>query len=118
MLDEAHKEKKQGALTVLALFIAVLLGQGGVAAAAELDSRAARLGQSDPARSGAILRSAVRSAAEEADPDELPALLPPKPQLQSDFVAIQPASLGLAGLGSATPSQPARAYRARAPPSA
>jgi hypothetical protein len=119
VLDEAHSEKKRGALTVLALFIAVLLGQSGVASAAELDARGPRLGQSDPGRStAAALRTIGRSAGEEADADDALAILPAGPKARRDIISARAAGEGQAFLVSAGGSPRPVGYRARAPPAA
>jgi hypothetical protein len=118
VLDEAHKERKPGALAALALLIAILLGQGGAAGAAGFDSRAAGLGQKDPARSGAILRPLVRSADEDSNTDDDPALLPQRPRASRDIISARPAGEATARAASLAPSRTASAYQARAPPAA
>ena len=118
VLEETHSEKKRGALTVLALFIAVLLGQSGVASAAELDARGPRLGQSDPSRSAALLRTVGRSAVEESDADESLPLLPSNAKPRRDIISARPVAQGEALFSSPTHAGPTLAYRARAPPAA
>lgn len=118
MLQDEERERKQGALTVLALFIAVLFGQGGVASAAELDNRATRLGQSDAARQGAILRTIARGTAEEADPDDALAALPPLPRVQRDRVSFGPANEAAPRDDFDSSADRPLPYRARAPPAA
>lgn len=118
MLDPAHDERKQRAFTVLALFIAVLFGQSGAAAATDLDRSAARLGQSDAVKSGAVVRTATRSATDDADADELLALLPPEPRIRRDILSVRATGEGVRHAVVPLPTRVAPAYRARAPPAA
>jgi hypothetical protein len=104
-------------VTVLALLLSLLLGYAPAAAStAEPDRSALRLGKSDAAKSGAVLRSGSRLQSDDQEGDQLLAAVPPRPVASSicQHPAAEPAARDP---GEVCPGR-THAYRARAPPAA
>lgn len=113
MLDEAQQGRRGGTVTVLALLVTLLLGYGGPAGAAEVDSRSARLGQFDAGKASVALRTAARN---QSDAEEDEPALPAPPRPDGSFILLHPGSETFAPYLAAAPRAPARFYQARAPP--
>lgn len=117
MQDEAPGRSRQGTVTVLALLLSLLLGYAPAAASAvETDRSAARLGKSEAAKSGAVLRTAARLQSDDEDRDELLAASPARP-VRTRLWQHPAAALALRDVGGLR-LPVATAYRARAPPAA
>ncbi len=117
MQDEAPGRSRQGTVTVLALLLSLLLGYAPAAASAAEPGRSAlRLGKSDAAKAGAVLRSGSRLQSDDQDGGNLFAAVPPRPV--TVFLWQRPAAEPAAREHGEFPHGRIHAYRARAPPAA
>lgn len=117
MQDEAPGRSRQGTVTVLALLLSLLLGYAPAAAASvETDRSAARLGKSEAAKSGAVLRTSSRLQSDDNETDELLGASAARPV--TTLLWQHPAAAPAARAADEVRPLLARAYRARAPPAA
>lgn len=117
MQDETPGRSRQGAVTVLALLLSLLLGYAPAAAtSAQTDRSALRLGKSESGKASAVLRSGARAHADDKAGNDLLGASPARPITASLW--RHPAQSLSVGETAGERAPLTRAYRARAPPAA